>query len=208
MSFQFLALVLLLLAPLWFEVGTFKVVPEVPKPLLFCLNSCFFILFQLDVYFFLLLQIVDLSPSFLPFTVGSLYILFYFTLGSLHFFLHFVTKLNWASWLPMFWTPHQKGCLSPCHLALFLEFWSVLSFGPYFFVLSHLLHCDGQSLRYLPGWGNPHCCVVVLYVGEGSEKEQCHLLGPLPSFSHFPHYPQANCALLVLIPGWVILCTF
>ena len=27
----------------------------------------------------------------------------------------------WASWLPMFWTPHQIGWLSPC-LALFLEF--------------------------------------------------------------------------------------
>ena len=56
------------------DVGTFKVVLEVPKPLLTFLNSCFFILFYLNVYFFLLVQIVDLSPSFLPFTVGSLYI--------------------------------------------------------------------------------------------------------------------------------------
>ena len=39
-------------------------------------------------------QIVDLSPGFLPFTVGSLYILLYLTLGSLHFFLHFLTKLS------------------------------------------------------------------------------------------------------------------
>ena len=45
-------------------------------------------------HFFLLLQLVDLSPGFLPFTVGSLYILLYFTLGSLHFFLHFATDLN------------------------------------------------------------------------------------------------------------------
>ena len=45
--------------------GMFKVVPEVPKPLLIFLNSCFFILFQLDVYF-LLVQIADLSFSFLP----------------------------------------------------------------------------------------------------------------------------------------------
>ena len=37
----------------------------------FFLNSCFFILFQLNVYFFLLFQIVDLIPGFLPFTVGS-----------------------------------------------------------------------------------------------------------------------------------------
>ena len=32
----------------------------------FFLDSCFFILFQLDVYFFLLFQIVDLSPGFFP----------------------------------------------------------------------------------------------------------------------------------------------
>ena len=37
-------------------------------------------------------------------------------------------------------------------LSCFLEFWSVLSFGPYFFVLGHLLICKGQSLRYSPGW--------------------------------------------------------
>ena len=71
----------------------FKVVLEVPKLLIF-LNSCFFILFWLNVYFFLLLQTVDLSPSFLLVTVGSLYIFLYFTLYSLHFFLYFVTLLN------------------------------------------------------------------------------------------------------------------
>ena len=40
----------------------FKVVPEVPKPLLIFLNSCFFILFLLNVYFFLL-QITDLDQK-------------------------------------------------------------------------------------------------------------------------------------------------
>ena len=30
----------------------------------------------------------------------------------------------------------------------------------------------------------------------------------LPVFSHFPCCPQANWALLVLIPRWVVLCTF
>ena len=39
--------------------------------------------------------------------------------------------------------------------------------------------------------------------GGGSEREQCCLLRSLPAFSHFPRYPQANWALLVLIPGWV-----
>ena len=72
----------------------FKVVPEVPKPPFIFLNSCFFILFQLDVRFFLLVQIIDLSPGFLLVTVGSLNILLYSTLGILYFFLCFATKLN------------------------------------------------------------------------------------------------------------------
>ena len=43
----------------------------------------------------------------------------------------------------------------------------------------------------------------MLYVGEGSEREQCCLLSSCHTFSHFPHFPQANSALsdaaLVLI---------
>ena len=67
--------------PYYSNVGKFKVVSELPKPFLifFFLNSCFFILFWLNVYFFLLFQIIDLSPSFLPFTIDSLYIFLYFT---------------------------------------------------------------------------------------------------------------------------------
>ena len=38
--------------------------------------------------------------------------------------------------------------------------------------------------------------------GGGSERELCRLLHSLPAFSHFPRYPQANWAPLVLIPGW------
>ena len=66
----------------------------------------------------------------------------------------------------------------------------------------------GWSLRYLPGQGNPHRlvgrCTVMLYVGEGDREGTMALLS-LPEFSHFPHYPQANLAFLVLIPpgGWV-----
>ena len=66
----------------------------------------------------------------------------------------------------------------------------------------------GWSLRYSPGWGNPRCCIVVLHVGEASEREQSPLLGSLLAFSHFPHNPQANWAPLVLIPRCVGLCTF
>ena len=53
------------------DVGMLKVSQRFLSLLIF-LKLCFFILFQLNVYFFLLLQIIDLSPSSLPFTVGSL----------------------------------------------------------------------------------------------------------------------------------------
>ena len=71
-----------------------KLSPEVPQPLLIFLNSCFFILFWLDVYLFLLFQTFDLSPDFLSVTVSSLYIFLYFTLHSLRLFLYFVIILN------------------------------------------------------------------------------------------------------------------
>ena len=38
--------------------------------------------------------------------------------------------------------------------------------------------------------------------------DQIRLLSSQLAFSHFPSYPQANWALVVLIPGWVGLCTF
>ena len=101
----------------------------------FFFKSCFSF-FWLNVYFFLLLQIVDLSPSFLPFTVGSLYIFLYFALHSHHLF-YFVSVLNHFCehpWLPVFWTLHLIGWLSLHCLVLFLELWFVLSFGPYFFL--------------------------------------------------------------------------
>ena len=44
--------------------------------------------------FFLLFQIIDMSPGFLPVTVGSLNILLYFILGIFHLFFHSSTKLN------------------------------------------------------------------------------------------------------------------
>ena len=122
-------------------------------------------------------------------------------------FLWPYSTVLWASWLLVFWTVHLIGWLSLHGLVLFLGFWSVLLFGPYFSVSVHLLRCKGQSLRYLPGWGNPHQCNVVLYVGEGSEGTV--LLAQLSvAFSHFPCYPQGNWALLVLIPGWVGFCLF
>ena len=136
-SFPFLALPLLLLAPYDLDVGTFKVVPEVPKPLLVFLSSCFFILHLLDVYFSLLFQIVDLNPVSFP----SLLVFCIFFFISL--FIAFTSSsilrpysFLWAFWLLVFWTLHLIGWLSPRCLVLFLEFWSVLSFRPYFFVPS------------------------------------------------------------------------
>ena len=95
----------------------------------------------------------------------------------------------WASWLPAFWILHLIGWLCLHRLVLVLEFWSVLSFGPYFFVWACLLYSKEQSLRYSPGQGNPCCCVVALYErGVGSQREQCYLLGSWLSLSNFPHY--------------------
>ena len=76
------------------------------------------------------------------------------------------------------------------------------------FVSACLLSSKGWSLKYWLGLGIPYRCVVALFVGEGSEREQCCLLGYQLAFSHFLCYPQANWALLVLIPRWVVLYTF
>ena len=75
----------------------------------------------------------------------------------------------------------------------------------FFFLVSvHQLCSKRWNLRYSPGRGNPHSCGVMLYVGEGSKREQCHLLLSPLVFSHFPGYPQSNWAFLMLIPGgWV-----
>ena len=50
--------------------------------------------------------------------------------------------------------------------------------------------------------GQPTLLPCDAVCGAVSEREQCCLLGSLPAFSHFPRYPQANWALLVLVPGW------
>ena len=57
----------------------------------------------------------------------------------------------------------------------------------------------GGALGIRQGKATRHCAVA-LPVEEGSEKEQCCLFSSLPAFSHFHHYPEANWALLVLIP--------
>ena len=107
-------------------VGTFGDVPEVPKPILVFLNFFFFILFWLNVYLFLMFQIVGFNPGFLHFSVGSLLIILYFTYCTLHFFLYFVAILKEFSEHPdtqCFESDlHLIGWLSLFHLVLFLFF--------------------------------------------------------------------------------------
>ena len=89
---------------------------------------------------------------------------------------------------------HLIGWLSRS-VIFFLEFWSVLSFFDFVFVLvsACLLPYKGQSLRYLPGWDNPGCCTVVLYVGEGSKREHCCLLALLlAGFQWLPLLPTSK----------------
>ena len=51
---------------------------------------------------------------------------------------------------------HLIGWLLLHHLVVFfLELWSSLSFGPFFFVPIHLFYSKGRSLRCSPGQGNP-----------------------------------------------------
>ena len=159
------------------DVGTFKVVLEVPKPLLIFLNSCFFILFWLNVYFFLLLQITAVSPSFFP----SLLV------PCIFFFISLCIPFTFSPILPPYLnisvsilitsvsnSASHRLAISSSLSSIFGAFiWAI-----FFFVSEHL--------RYSPGWGNPLCCVVVLYVGKGSEREQCCLLGSCLAFSHFP----------------------
>ena len=89
--------------PIIWIVECFRLSQRFPRPSSFFLNSCFFIRFWLDVYFFLLFQIIALSPGFLPVTVGSLNILLFFTLGIFHLFFSFFDQAQsvlWAFWLP------------------------------------------------------------------------------------------------------------
>ena len=186
----------------------FKVVPEVPKPLLIFLNSCFFNYNRMFISSFwsksLIWVLVSFPSLLVPCTFPFIPLFTAFTFSSI---LQPYSIILWASWLPVFWTLPLIGWLSFCHLVVFfLELWSVLSLGPLFLVLTHLLCSKGRSLRYSPAQGNSLCCVVALYVGEGSERELHLLLGFWPAFSNFFSCPQVNRALLVLIPRWVGLC--
>ena len=99
------------------------------------------------------------------------------------------------------------GWLSLHHLVVW-SFDLFFHFGHICFVSANLLRRKGWGLGYLPGGGNPCRFIVVLYVGEVSKREQCHLLSSHSAFSYFFLCPWVNWALLVLIPRRVGLCAF
>ena len=149
----------------------------------------------MNVYFFLLVQTVDLSPGLLPITVGSLYIFLYFIFHSLHFFFYFATYstisvsilitnvLNWAS--DMLAISSSLCCI------FFLEFWSVLSFGP-FFLSWHTCYvvrgralgiCQGRATQVTVLW---HCMWVR---GQRGNNAACSLSA---SFQSLPLLPTSK----------------
>ena len=192
-SLPFLALSLLLWHPYGLDV---QVVLEVPKGLLIFLSSCFFILFCLNVSCFLLLQTVDLSPSFLPITVGSLYIFLYFTFIAFMFsciLWPFPTNsvsilitgvLNCAS--------DRLAISSPLSCVFSGALICSFTWAFFFFLVWARLRCS-------PGRGNPQAALWRCMWGRGPRGNRAACSYP---------YPQANRAFLVLIPGWVGLCTF
>ena len=146
----------------------------------FFLSSCVFILFRLNVCFFLLFQIVDLSPGFLLFTVGSLYIFLYCTLYTLPFFLNFATILNHFCEHPITSVLNCASDTLAISSLLSSFFWSF----DLFFHLGHIslfrhtcYIVRGRTLGI--HLSNPPGCAAALPVGEGSEREQCSSLDRL-----------------------------
>ena len=85
----------------------------------------------------------------------------------------------------MFCTLLLIDWLSLYCLVLLLELWSVLSFGPYFFVLAWLLLV--RSLRYLPGQGNPLLWRCLWGRGPRGNSVPCLALGCLSVTSPTTH---------------------
>ena len=85
----------------------------------------------------------------------------------------------------MFWIVYLIGWPSPLCLVLFLELWSVLSFGPYFCVLEHIVR--GGALG-IPQGGATHftvlwCCMS----GRGQRGNNCSTLALLSFTSLATH---------------------
>ena len=136
-------------------------------------------------------SIMWVPVSFLSLLVPCTF-LFHFSYPSLFpLFCNHTQPSLWASWLPVFWTLLLIGCLPLHRLVVFLELWSILSFGPYFFISVYLLCVRDWALGVHQGgktlFAAPWCCMW----GMG----QCCLLCSCPTFCHVPHFPQSVCAI-------------
>ena len=96
---------------------------------------------------------------------------------------------------------HLIGWLSlHCLVVFFLELWSVLSFGPVFFSWRSPNVVRGRGLGVHQGRAT-HVAALWCCVWGGGVWEGTVPLALLTAiFSHFSCYPQANWAILVLIP--------
>ena len=118
----------------------------------------FFILFWLNVYFFLLVQTIDLSlvsfPSLLvpcTFSFLSLFIAFTFSSILRPYSANFVSILITS----IFNCACDRLAISSSLSCIFWNFDLFFHLGLFFFFVSgHLLYSKGRSLRYSPGRGN------------------------------------------------------
>ena len=127
----------------------FKVVSEVPKPLLIFLNFCFFIV-MVECLF------LPSAPNhWFESQFPSLHCwfpihfpLFQFSWHSLlPLFCDHTQPFLWVSWLLVFCTQHLIGWLSLHHFVVFFSRALICSFiWGIFFVLACQLHSKGQSL--------------------------------------------------------------
>ena len=153
----------------------------------------------MNVYLFRLFQICDLSLHFLPFTLDSLHIFLYFTL--IAFTSCFVLQLYSIISVSILITSVLNSASGTLAISLSLiSFSGVLICS--FFHSGHMslswrtcYVVKGGALDIHQGRATYFTAVVVLYVGERSEREQCCLLVCRPAFSHFPHFPQTDCVL-------------
>ena len=211
-SFNFLLFFFSFWHPYDSDIGAFKVVPKVPKPLLIFLNSCFFILFWLNVSFFLLDQTIDLSPGFLPFTVGSCIFSFIslFTAFSFSSILR-PYSTNSVSILITSVLNFASDRLSIC-LLLSCIFSGVLIYSfiwaNFFFVLGTCYIVRDRALGICPGRATLIASWWCRLWGRGPRGNNAACLALSWLLVSFPATHKQIGLFQVLIPGWVGLCTF
>ena len=86
---------------------------------------------------------------------------------------------------------HLTGWLSPSCLVLFLEFWAVLSFGPYFFVSCTCYVVRGWALGLCQG-GATHISVLCYCMLGRIREGIMPLAWPLPCFWSLPPLPTSE----------------